>query len=143
MNEGITPSLAQALTSEHRRLDELFGRFLAASAAGDRVESLRAIEEFDAELRRHTRVEEDRLLAAPAGGKLTPFNGESGEERLRRELRLEHVQIREVSAMILRQLAEKNDLAAGRALAANLARRWDAHTAREESELFAGWKSAG
>jgi hypothetical protein len=55
---------------------------------------------------------------------------------LHRELRLEHVQVREVSAMIRRLLEEKNDLEGARRLAPNLARRWDAHTSREERELF-------
>lgn len=138
MPEDATAPSIETLTREHRRLDELFGRFLAAAAHGDAGEARRAIEAFDAELRRHTEFEEDRLLPEPSGHKLAPPRVESGEERLSRELRLEHVQIREVSAMILRQLAEKADLGAARALAGNLARRWDAHTEREERELFRG-----
>jgi hypothetical protein len=51
-------------------------------------------------------------------------------------LLLEHVQIREVSGMMRRLLEEKRDLAAARALCGNLARRWEAHTAREEREVF-------
>ena len=136
MNEPPAESLALTLTREHRRLDELFGRFLAAAMAGAVPESLAAIEEFDGALRRHTAFEEERLLAEPSGRRLAPPQIEADEARLSRELRLEHVQIREVSAMILRQLSEKGDAAAARALAGNLARRWDAHTAREERELF-------
>ena len=135
----MTPdtSLSETLTREHRNLDELFGRFLTAASAGRNVEEARrAIETFDGELRRHTAFEEEHLLPRPPGHKLAPPETERGDELLLRELRLEHVQIREVSAMILRQLAEKGDLAAARALAGNLARRWDAHTTREERELF-------
>jgi hemerythrin HHE cation binding domain-containing protein len=136
MNERPAESLAETLTREHRRLDELFGRFLAAAMAGAIVESLAGIEEFDRELRRHTALEEERLLGESAGHRLAPPDVEGDEERLSRELRLEHVQIREVSAMILRQLSERGDVASARALAGNLARRWDAHTSREERELF-------
>jgi len=130
-------SLGDTLTREHRRLDELFGKFLAAASAGDAEETRRAIGAFDSELRRHTAFEEERLLPEPSGHKLAPPEAERDDDRLFRELRLEHVQIREVSGMILRQLTEKSDLSAARSLAANLARRWDAHTAREERELFA------
>lgn len=136
MFEDAVRALAETLTREHRMLDELFGTFLAAAAGGAAEPARRAIEEFDRELRRHTALEEERLLPKPAGHKLAPPEEEPERDRLFRELRLEHVQIREVSAMIVRQLAEKSDLAAARALSGNLARRWDAHTAREERELF-------
>ena len=137
MNEPPEPPLAEVLTREHRRLDELFGRFLGAAAAGDVAESRRAMEEFDKELRGHTAFEEEMVLAAPTGHKLAPSEAESENQQLSRELRLEHVQIRELSAMILRQLAATPpDAAAAQALAGNLARRWDAHTTREEREVF-------
>ena len=55
-------SLGDTLTREHRRLDELFGKFLAAASAGDAEETRRAIGAFDSELRRHTAFEEERLL---------------------------------------------------------------------------------
>jgi hypothetical protein len=58
------------------------------------------------------------------------------DERLARELRIEHVQVRELSAMIRRPLEEKGDLEGARRLAPGLARRWNAHTSREEKELF-------
>jgi hypothetical protein len=137
MREEAGWSLRETLMREHRNLDELFGRFLAAAAREEAESARSAIEEFDRELRRHTAFEEERLLPKPPGHKLAPPEAEREDELLLRELRLEHVQIREVSGMIVRQLAEKADLAAARALAGNLARRWDAHTAREERELFA------
>jgi hypothetical protein len=117
------------LTREHRELDELFGRFLAASAAADPQMAHEA-------LRRHTALEEEKAIPAPEGRRLVPDEAEDASRTLHRELRLEHVQVREVSAMILRLLEEKNDLEGARRLAPNLARRWDAHTTREERELF-------
>jgi hypothetical protein len=119
------------LAEDHRRLDDLLGRFFAA-ATPEAADA--AIRSFDDALRRHTALEDEHLFSARRGGKLTPAEGESGRERLFRELALEHVQIREVSGMMARLLGEKGDLAGARALAGNLARRWDAHTAREESE---------
>jgi hypothetical protein len=72
------------------------------------------------------------------GGKLVAAEGESAADVLFRELRLEHVQIRELSAMIRRVLGESADLAGAGALAASLAKRWDAHTRREETEWLGG-----
>ena len=128
------PSLAELLSREHRRLDDLFGRFFAAAASGDPEFAREAIATFDEALRRHMRFEEERLMPQPGTGRLTPGKGETDEQRLFRELRLEHVQIRELSAMIRRCLDEKDELPGARGLAPNLARRWDAHTAREEAE---------
>ncbi len=132
----MTPEL-QALADEHRSLDELFGRFLAAATNGDAAAAGRAIGGFDDALRRHTALEEEKLLA-PVPGKLAAAENETPGERLRRELRLEHVQVRELSAMIRRLLDGRGDVAGALRLAGNLARRWDAHTAREERELFSG-----
>jgi len=132
----VASSLSTLLENEHRALDKLFGRFLAAVAAGNAAGAREAIAAFDAELSRHTAFEEERAIAAPAGHKLAPGEGEADIERLHRELRLEHVQVRELSAMIVRLLEEKGDLEGARRLAPNLARRWDAHTTREERELF-------
>jgi hypothetical protein len=126
----------EELTREHRRLDDLFGRFLGAAQAGDAVSAREAIRVFDEELRFHTAAEEESVLALPAGHKLAPPEAERAAQRLHRELRLEHVQVRELSAMIRHLLEEKGDLEGARRLAPNLARRWDAHTSREERELF-------
>ncbi len=128
--------VSDRLTREHRRLDDLFGRFLGAARSGNADAALDAIREFDQALRRHTEEEEASVLAPPTGHKFAPSEAESAQERLHRELRLEHVQVREVSAMIRRLLEEKSDLGGASSLAGNLARRWDAHTAREERELF-------
>lgn len=126
--------LADLFARDHRRLDGLFGRFLAAGTA---EAALSAIREFDEALRRHTKLEDQHVLSRQRGEKLAPAEHESDGERLVRELALEHVQIREVSGMMARLLGEKGDLTGARALAGNLARRWDAHTAREEGAAAA------
>jgi hypothetical protein len=128
--------LAALLEREHRDLDALFGRFLAAASNSDVAAARDAIGVFDDTLGRHTELEETRVIHEPAGHKLAPPESEAHDARLHRELRLEHVQVREVSAMIRRLLEEKGDLEGARRLAGNLARRWDAHTTREERELF-------
>lgn len=124
-----------SLAAEHRRLDDLFGRFLAAGNAEEAAEAIRA---FDEALRRHTAEEEENVFFTRRGDKLAPKEDESDRDRLFRELALEHVQIREVSGMMRRLLEERGDLAGARALAGNLARRWEAHTAREEEALGSG-----
>lgn len=129
------PTLATSLEAEHRELDQLLGRFLVATTAGDEDAAGAALKEFDEILRSHTRREEERLYEKPAGRKLVPAKDEATEMPWR-ELLLEHVQIREVSGMMRRLLEEKRDFAAARALCGNLARRWEAHTIREEREVF-------
>jgi Tfp pilus assembly protein PilF len=124
-----------SLAAEHRRLDDLFGRFLAAGNAEDAAEAIRA---FDEALRRHTAYEDEHVFSMRRGDKLAPKEHESDRDRLFRELALEHVQIRELSGMMARLVGEKGDLAGARSLAGNLARRWDAHTAREEEALGSG-----
>jgi Hemerythrin HHE cation binding domain len=121
---------------EHRRLDEMLGGLLAAIEGGAVGEARAAAAAFDEALRRHTASEEDRLYPEPSGPKLVLREGERDEERLFRELRLEHVQIRELSGMIVRLLGEKEKIEPARRLLPNLLRRWDAHTAREEREAF-------
>ena len=136
MTDPLDVPIGDLLERDHRRLDGLFGRFLAAVGADDDAFAARAIGDFDAALRRHTRLEEEHLYPESPGEKLAPTADEGERDRLFRELRLEHVQIREVSGMMARLLIERNDLTGARALAGNLARRWDAHTAREERDAF-------
>jgi hypothetical protein len=130
------PSLSALLEREHRHLDDLLGRFLGAASSGDSGAAREAIAAFDDELGRHTTFEEARVIPGSADHKLAPPVAEAEDARLFRELRLEHVQVRELSAMIRRLMSEKGDLEGARRLAGNLARRWDAHTTREERELF-------
>jgi hypothetical protein len=124
--------MAERMTREHRELDELLGRFLGAAHAGAAEAARAAIRDFDDAQRRHTAFEEERVLPPPAGHRLAPADAEAGQDRLSRELRLEHVQIRELSGMMRRLVEEQNDVKGAERLAPNLARRWDAHTAREE-----------
>ena len=126
--------LSAVVAREHRALDDLLGRFFGASHAGALEAANEAVRAFDDELRRHMAFEEERLLPR-AERKLVAGEGEPEEDRLVRELRLEHVQIRELSAMMRRLLEDGRDLKGAEKLAANLARRWDAHTAREEEVL--------
>jgi len=76
-----------------------------------------------------------RCSAAAASRKLAPSESETESERLGRELRLEHVQIREIVGMMRRLIEERGDLAGAKALFGGLARRWDAHVEREVREL--------
>jgi hypothetical protein len=133
LTDASAPPLAELLERDHRRLDDLFGAFLAA---GDREGAARAIREFDEALRRHTRLEEEFLFPRARGEKLVPSDAETERDRLIRELTLEHVQIRELSGMIVRQLGDEGDPRAVPGLAASLARRWDAHTSREERDGY-------
>lgn len=129
-----SPPLGALLAADHRRLDDLLGRFLAAGTPEAAAKAIRA---FDDALRRHTALEDEHLFSVERGDKLLPREDESAREALFRQLALEHVQIREVSGMMVRLLEEGADLAGARALAGNLARRWDAHTTREEGEAAA------
>lgn len=129
------PENADAIRDEHRELDELFGRFFGAAAGGSIADAVDAIARFDDALRFHTQMEE-ALFSAPPQKLHAPAAGETRAEALFRELRLEHVQIRELSGIVRRILTQSADLPGARALAAELARRWDAHTQREERELL-------
>jgi hemerythrin HHE cation binding domain-containing protein len=135
---AVDAALRNRLADEHRSLDERFGGFLAAATGGDAAAAADAIRAFDDGLRRHTALEEETILPPPPDGRLAAAADETPQQRLSRELRLEHVQIRELSAMIRRLLEEREDLAGALRLAGNLARRWDAHTTREERELLTG-----
>ena len=133
MTDPAAPSLAELLEQDHRRLDDLFGAFLGA---GDRESAAGAMGEFDDALRRHTRLEEEFLFPRERGEKLVASDTETVRERLGRELALEHVQIRELSGIIVRQLGPGGDPRGVPGLAASLARRWDAHTSREERDAY-------
>jgi hypothetical protein len=128
------------LIAEHRELDAKLGRFLAAAGAGALADARASIADFDEALRRHTSDEEERLFAPPPARKLLPDAEaeESDTARLSRELRLEHVQIRELSGMMRRLVEESGDIEGARRLFGNLARRWDAHTQKEERSLAGG-----
>ena len=137
MTLPVAPEDSESIRTDHRDLDELMGRFLQAVSAGSLTGAVEAIGTFDDALRFHTRNEE-LLFPAAKGEKLAAAPGETAADALFRELRLEHVQLRELSGMIRRVLGESADLPAARALATSLANRWDAHTKREENEWLGG-----
>jgi hypothetical protein len=127
------PEDPESIRTDHRDLDELLGRFLQAAGAGSLTAAVEAIATFDEALRFHTRMEET-MFPEPRAGKLVAASDETTADILFRELRVEHVQIRELSGMIRRVLGESADVAGARVLAASLANRWETHTAREERE---------
>jgi hypothetical protein len=131
-------SSAAYFTREHALIEGLMGRFLGAVSSGVPEAALLQIRELDDALRRHTADEEERFIpmaSSAASRKLAPSAEETESERLGRELRLEHVQIREIAGMMRRLVEERGDLAGARALFGGLARRWDAHVEREVREL--------
>lgn len=128
--------LTGLIVRDHRHLDDLLGRCLSVFASQDVTLAADAMMAFDSELRRHTTAEDEHLFARLPKGKLVPGTDESEPERLRRELSLEHVQVRELSGMLVRMLTERRDLHSVNALFPSLLRRWDAHTSREESALL-------
>jgi Hemerythrin HHE cation binding domain len=125
------PDRAHRWIGEHRALDNLLGQFLAAASAGESAAAREAIGAFDEALRRHTAAEEEEVFHRQPGQKLLPKEEEGDRDRLLRELALEHVQIRELSGILVRLWSESAD-SPGRGLVGNLLSRWDAHTAREE-----------
>jgi hypothetical protein len=131
---------AAQVAAAHRALDATLGRFLAAASSGQRDAALAAIADFDEALRRHTRSEEERLPPLAPGARLIAAAAEEESEvdRHAREIRLEHVQLRELSGMMRRLVEESGDLDGARRLFPNFARRWDAHTLKEERALSAG-----
>ena len=128
-------STAVFFAREHAAIEERMGRVLAAASGGDPESARAAIGDLDDAMCRHTADEEERIIPAPATDKLAPSADETPRERLGRELRLEHVQIREVVGMMRRLIEERGDLAGATALFGGLARRWDAHVEREVREL--------
>ena len=132
MTQALPPEEADALLCEHRDLDALLADFLSNASAGALGNAVDAIARFDDALRVHVYSEEGWY---PEGsGKLVALEGESESDRMFRELRLEFVQIKELSGMIRRVLGESGDLAGAANLGGNLALRWEAHVKRSETE---------
>lgn len=138
---GHEPPAARRWIAEHRELDDLLGRFLSAASAGEAAPAREAILAFDQDLRRHTAAEEKDVFHRPRGVKLVPGNEEDERQKLLRELALEHVQIRELSGILVRLWTESAG-AQGKGLVGNLLSRWDAHTAREEREIYSNHPEA-
>jgi hypothetical protein len=130
--EPLAPEDADALRSEHRDLDALLAEFLSSASSGALATAVDAIARFDDAIRVHVYSEEG--LYPPGAGKLVALEGETDGDRLFRELRLEFVQIKELSGMIRRVLGESADLAGALNLGGNLARRWESHVKRSEED---------
>lgn len=130
--EPPPPEDAAALLSEHRDLDALLAEFLQNASSGALAAAVDSIARFDDAIRVHVYSEEG--LYPPGAGKLVALEGETESDRLFRELRLEFVQIKELSGMIRRVLGESADLGGAVHLGANLARRWESHVERSEGE---------
>jgi len=129
------PEDAANLLADHQDLDALLGEFLSSASSGALSTAVDAIARFDDAIRFHVYSEEG--LYPTGAGKLVSLEGETEADRFFREMRLEHVQIKELSGMIRRVLGESADLAGASTLGTNLARRWEAHKTRAESEWLA------
>lgn len=126
-------SAGALLAGEHRRLDDLFGRYLAALANAPAAAALAELEAFDAAFRRHAGREEEFAFEG--------FDPDCEPARLVPELRLEHTQIRELCS-ISRVRLEAGNREDARALSGNLARRFARHEEREETILYPALESA-
>ncbi|MCA1581015.1 MAG: hemerythrin domain-containing protein [Acidobacteria bacterium] len=143
MTHAPVPEDTEALLLEHRDIDALLEALLAALSAGALVGSvdalvgsIDAIARLDDAIRVHSGFEEGLFPAAPE--KLVTRAGDTAGDPLFRLLRLEHVQIRELSGMIRCVLGDSGDLAGAFTMAANLASRWEAHVRREEKDWLGG-----
>lgn len=123
----------EALAAEHRDIDALLGAFFAAASTNALVTAVDSAARLDDAIRVHTSFEES--LFPERLRKLVTGEGETADAREFRELRLEHVQIRELCGMLRRVMGKSGDVPAALRLAANLSTRWESHTSREE----AGW----
>lgn len=130
--ERPAPEDTAAILDEHRDIDALLGEFLQSASSGALATAVDAIARFDDAVRVHVYSEEG--FYPPRAGKLVALEGETDADRLFRELRLEFVQIKELSGIIRRVLGESADLAGALNLGGNLARRWEAHVKRSETE---------
>lgn len=121
-------SIAGLLSAEHRSLDDLFGGYLATLPRVAEQAARRALELFDREFRHHAGREEAILFAALAS------RSEVLASQIR-ELTLEHTQIRELCSISLEKMSRgrPEDV---RALAINLARRFERHERFEEESFY-------
>lgn len=117
-------SRLEVLLSAQRALRSRFDDFFRAMQRENRTAVNVALDDFERHLRRWTEAEEHALLPALERAQIPGRN-------VRLELRLEYVQLRELTRYLVQQLAEgirSNDLAG---YAENLNRRLRAH----ESEM--------
>jgi len=132
----MSADLSANLRAQHRDLNRMLGALLDALQSADPMRALDAALTLRDALNAHVEAEEASLFPPKTERKLVPNPEHTAGEALARELRVEHLQVRELASMIVRQLGEKADLPSAIALAGNLAGRWRAHTEREERELY-------
>lgn len=117
-----------ALLSAQRALRSRFDDFRQALERNDRTAMAIAMHDFDDHLRRWTEAEEEALIPALERAQIP------GRD-VRRELRLEYVQLRELSGYIERQVSE--GMAYGHLIGyvENLDRRLRAHE-KDKGQLY-------
>jgi hypothetical protein len=130
------PTLRKAIEAAHAGLEERLGAFLTLLGKGDVDGAAEAIADFDAALRAYTEAKERWLYPPREGARLAPAENETPQEALYRQLALEHVQLKELSGMLSRVVAEKRDLEGARRLVGRLLGRWDSHAARTLTEAL-------
>ena len=119
----MDPSVEELLAAQ-RALRSRFDDFRQALRRRDKAAYEMAIQDFQGQLDRWTNTEERVLL--PALGRV-PLPGRDSQ----RELRLEYVQIRELTRYLLRQISEGARMGDILGITDNLERRLSAH----ESEM--------
>lgn len=130
--------IVDALTRDHKRLDELFGRALNFANAGNAREAAPLLAEFAAGLRRHIQVENE-ILAPVFNAPRAPFGDDPTSTMLR-----EHDEILAQLALI-EACFEGSDtplLAEVSPFLAILSGTLAKHEYREENNLFPGWNMA-
>jgi hypothetical protein len=119
----------EELLAVQKRLRSRFDDFRSAHERRENDACRLALTDFHEHLRRWTAAEERVLLPALAR---TSFPGRDPQ----RELRLEYVQIRELTRYLLSQIAERAPLADVLGLVENLERRLSAHESEMEKVYY-------
>jgi len=118
-----------SLLAPQRALRSRFDDFRRALQRRDRAAYELALRDFEGSLRRWTEAEERLLLPALVRA------GVPGRDP-RRELRLEYVQVRELTRYILDQVAKNGPIGDVFGMVENLERRLAAHEAEMESVYY-------
>jgi hypothetical protein len=124
----VTRSLEWLLEGQ-RALRERFDDFAQALRRNDKTALDVALDDFEKHLRRWTEAEEQALIPAVSRA------GIAGRDP-RRELRLEYVQIRELTNFIARARADKTQPSELRGYLENLERRLAAHEKENRSVYY-------
>ncbi|HTO77512.1 MAG TPA: hemerythrin domain-containing protein [Thermoanaerobaculia bacterium] len=125
----MTPAGDADLLRPQRRLRARFEDFRRALDRRDRAAQLLALRDFEERLRRWTRREEEVLVPV-----LTPADLPGRDSR--RELRLEYVQLRELTRYLLEMLSGSPAMGDVLGLVENLGRRLAAHEEQMEAVYY-------